>query len=50
LRRILLTLALLVVLGGCGGGSDGGDGGETTATPGVAASGPTLRMGTKNFP
>jgi osmoprotectant transport system substrate-binding protein len=50
LRRTLLTLALLVLLGGCGGGSDGGDGGETTATSGVAASGPTLRMGTKNFP
>ena len=50
MRRILLTLALLVVLGGCGGGSDGGEGRETTATSGVASSGPTLRMGTKNFP
>jgi osmoprotectant transport system substrate-binding protein len=45
-RRTVLLVALALTLGACGGG----DGATGTASSGAEGTGPTLRIGTKNFP
>jgi len=45
-RRAVLAVVLLLAVAGCGGGS----GGDSAATSKEPASGPPLRIGTKNFP
>jgi osmoprotectant transport system substrate-binding protein len=47
LRRAVLVLALALALGGCGGS---GGGGGAASTGDDAATGPALRIGTKDFP
>jgi len=45
-RRAMLAVVLVLAVAGCGGGG----GGDPSATTKDAASGPPLRIGTKNFP
>ena len=46
MRRAILAVVLVLAVAGCGGGG----GGDPSATTKDAASGPPLRIGTKNFP